>query len=79
MKKWTENAAIAALTGDVKVQDKVIVCNGGFKGLTACSAYDYLTNHCRYHGILKAKKESKDRWSITNEAKDLVACKSSID
>lgn len=55
MRKWTEKEALAALNGDVKVIGKTIIVTGGFKGLKACSARDYLVNHCGYYSIMKER------------------------
>lgn len=52
MKKiWTERTAIQALkTSDVTfIGDKTMVLGAkGLSGLNACSAFDYLRNHCGY-------------------------------
>lgn len=45
---WTPQTALAALSGNYEVKDKIIIVRGGFAGLTACSAADYLKNHCGY-------------------------------
>jgi len=49
MHQWTEQQALKALNGNVAAYNKQISCYGGFHGLTACSAYDYLCDHCGYH------------------------------
>jgi hypothetical protein len=52
MKKWTENEAKSVLmkSGDVRqTSPKTMVIRGGVKGLTACSAMDYLKNYCGYN------------------------------
>ena len=48
MDHWTEQDALNALNGNVRVNQKQISCYGGFHGLQACSAYDYLCDHCGY-------------------------------
>lgn len=45
---WTPQTALAALSGNYEIKDKIIIVRGGFAGLTACSAADYLKNHCGY-------------------------------
>lgn len=61
MQHWTEPQAIKALNGNVSAHNKVITCYGGFHGLRACSAYDYLCDHCGYHvGDMVVKTELKD-------------------
>jgi hypothetical protein len=47
MKKWTETKA-RKVVGTDKITDKHVVVRGGLSGLTACSALDFLTNHCKY-------------------------------
>ncbi len=59
--QWTEQKALKALNGNVAAYNKQISCIGGFHGLKACSAYDYLCDHCGYHiGDMVVKTESKD-------------------
>lgn len=53
---WTQNAAISALKSGAEINGKVITVTG-LVGLTACSALDYLRNHCGFTVI--AKKEAK--------------------
>ena len=61
MHQWTEPQALKALNGNVSSHNKVITCYGGFHGLRACSAYDYLCDHCGYHiGDMVVKAEQKD-------------------
>jgi len=48
MYQWTEQNALRALNGNVSIYNKEISCYGGFDGLRACSAYDYLCDHCGY-------------------------------
>lgn len=49
MKKWTETSAISTLNKNgAEVRNKVIIGGNGLKGLTSCSALDYLVNHCGY-------------------------------
>lgn len=48
MNQWTEQKALKALNGNVNVDQKHISCYGGFQGLRACSAYDFLCDHCGY-------------------------------
>ena len=45
---WTEQTALAALQGNVEIKDKIILVRSGVKGLTSCSAMDYLKNHHGY-------------------------------
>ena len=54
MKKvWTENTALAALKGaDVKGKLITTTRGSGLQGLQACSALDYLVNHCGYRSRL---------------------------
>jgi len=53
MKNWTENTAMDFLsTRGIKFNtNKVLIALEGFKGLTSCSARDYLVNHCGYRQI----------------------------
>lgn len=56
-RKWTELSARLYLerhNDNVEVRGKIIIIKapGGFKGLTSCSALDYLVNHCGYMSIL---------------------------
>jgi len=61
MYQWTEQKALRALNGNVSVHNKQIVGTGGFYGLKACSAYDYLCGHCGYHvRDMNVKTASKD-------------------
>lgn len=61
MQQWTEHQALKALNGNVSTQNKVISCYGGFQGLQACSAYDFLCDHCGYHtGNMQVKTEAKE-------------------
>ena len=49
MRKWTENTAVSFLNKNgAEVRGKVVLSNNGLKGLTACSALDFLVNHCGY-------------------------------
>ncbi|MBR0597158.1 hypothetical protein [Sinanaerobacter chloroacetimidivorans] len=48
MNHWTEQEALKALKGNVHTNHKHISCYGGFYGLRACSAFDYLCDHCGY-------------------------------
>jgi hypothetical protein len=53
MKKWTENKAVSQLiSSGVEIREKVIIAKGGFKGLSCCSALDFLCNHCGYKSNL---------------------------
>jgi hypothetical protein len=61
MHQWTEPQALRALNGNVSAHNKMISCNGGFYGLQACSAYDYLCDHCGYQiGKMEVIPESKE-------------------
>lgn len=60
MYQWTEHQALKALNGNVSAHNKMISCTGGFQGLRACSAYDFLCDHCGYHvGSMQVKPELK--------------------
>ena len=50
---WTESSAITFLsTRGVEFNtNKVFIALKGFRGLTSCSARDYLVNHCGYIGL----------------------------
>ena len=50
---WTESSAITFLSknGVSFNTKKSFAVQGGFKGLTSCSARDYLVNHCGYIGL----------------------------
>lgn len=49
MKNWTESKAISVLTSNgAEVRGKTIIAKSGLRGLTACSAFDFLRNHCGY-------------------------------
>jgi hypothetical protein len=55
MKKWNETSAKSVLSrvnGVDFVGTKSISVKYGLNGLTACSALDYLKNHCGYIAIL---------------------------
>ncbi len=59
--QWTEQSALKALNGNVAAHNKEINCYGGFHGLRACSAYDYLCDHCGYHpGDMVVKTNLKE-------------------
>jgi len=61
MHHWNEQQALKALNGNVSAHNKMISCYGGFHGLKACSAFDYLRNHCGYRtGDMVVKTEAKD-------------------
>ncbi len=57
MKKFNEHEAIKLVeaTNGIRIEGKRIRKDSatfhGFKGLTTCSAYDYLVNHCGYTGM----------------------------
>lgn len=57
MRKFTEQTALKLVeaTSGIRVEGKRIKKDSqsfhGFKGLTTCSAYDYLINHCGYIGM----------------------------
>lgn len=48
MNQWNEHEALKALNGNIVANNKHISCHGGLHGLRACSAYDYLCDHCGY-------------------------------
>jgi len=50
-KKWTESEAIRYL-GVIK-EGKTIVIEGGTRGLTGCSAVDYLRKYCGYTVVFR--------------------------
>lgn len=51
--KFNENSALTIVTSNGgEVRGKVITAKNGFKGLKACSAFDYLVNHCKYTGLV---------------------------
>lgn len=56
-RKFTEQEAIRLVeaTSGIRIDGKRIRKDSatfrGFKGLTTCSAYDYLVNHCGYVGV----------------------------
>lgn len=53
MRKWNESSAISFLTSrGADVRGKTIISKGGLKGLTSCSARDYLVNYCGYTSSL---------------------------
>lgn len=55
MKKWTENEARSVLmsAGNVRqTSTKTMIIKGGVRGLSACSAIDYLRNYCGYNILL---------------------------
>ena len=54
IKKWNEQTALSYLLscGAENPRNKVILKDKGFKGLKACSAIDYLRNHCGYNILL---------------------------
>ena len=48
-RKWTQETALATLnTSGVEIKSKFIIFKSGLKGLTMCSALDYLVNYCSY-------------------------------
>ena len=61
MKEWTLIKAILALGENIDIIDKTIIVEDGFKGLSACGAYDYLKNVHKYTGRFYPKKKSKTR------------------
>lgn len=48
MNQWNENSALKALNGNVHAYNKQLSGHGGLYGLRACSAFDYLCDHCGY-------------------------------
>ena len=49
MKNLTESKAVSILTANGgEVRGKIVTSKNGLKGLSACSALDYLCNHCNY-------------------------------
>jgi hypothetical protein len=49
MRKWTESQAIHVLNfNGAEVRGKIITAKYGLRGLTSCSALDYLVIHCGY-------------------------------
>ena len=58
MRKWTESEAKRWLvkTSKVEFRGNIIFGNkGGLSGLKACSAFDYLKNHCDYKSSFASK------------------------
>jgi hypothetical protein len=54
MKKFTESQAVSIFNsggGEVSGKRLIIKRDVGLKGLAACSAMDYLLNHCGYVGV----------------------------
>ncbi len=50
-RKWTQETAVSYLSATgAEVRGKVITFSKGLKGLTSCSAVDYLVGHCGYIG-----------------------------
>lgn len=50
-RKWSEQSALKWLdrNSSVEIKSNVIQTReGGLRGLTSCSAYDYLKNYCNY-------------------------------
>jgi len=48
-RKWTQETALAVITTNgAEIKGKFIIFKNGLKGLTGCSALDYLVNHCDY-------------------------------
>ena len=56
-RKWTEQSATEYLNknNSIEIGNKVIK-HEGFKGLTSCSAFAFLTSHC---GYISCNKEGK--------------------
>jgi hypothetical protein len=53
MKNWSESTAVNFLNKNgVEVRGKTIISRNGLKGLTSCSALDFLVNHCGYTSSL---------------------------
>jgi hypothetical protein len=53
---WNEHSAKAyLLKTKADIENKLIKTQGGFDGLTACSAGDYLVNYCGYRVFHKPK------------------------
>lgn len=51
---WNEQLALSYLLGcgAENPRNKVLIRKGGFNGLKACSAVDFLRNHCSYNVLL---------------------------
>ena len=47
-REWNEKSAIKALGYGVTINGKLISTKTGLSGLMACSAKDFLVNHCGY-------------------------------
>ncbi len=57
MKKLTEGEAIKIVTGSGgEISGKFIHAKSGLRGLKACSALDFLVNHCGYKSNLSTYK-----------------------
>lgn len=53
MNTFTESKALSILSSQgADIKDKLIISKGGFRGLTACAALDFLTLHCGYRANL---------------------------
>ena len=50
MNNLTEAKALSILSknGGIEVRSKVVIAKNGVKGLSACSAMDFLSNYCGY-------------------------------
>lgn len=52
-RKWTENSAVAfLLSRGISIKNKIIISEDGLRGLSSCSARDYLVNYCGYKSNL---------------------------
>lgn len=55
-RNWSENSAkLYLLKTKADIDGKLIKTQGGFDGLTACSAADYLVNYCGYRVFHKPR------------------------
>ncbi len=56
-KKWNEEIATSLLKSNgAEIKSKFILVKNGLNGLSACSALDYLKNHCGYKVSLHTVK-----------------------
>lgn len=58
-RKWTVNSAMRYLssTTQTTTNGKFLIVEGGVKGLTGCSAADFLNNHGGMNVVFRPKKE----------------------
>ena len=95
MKHWEEKNAIKVLekAGALVHKELKLIQIGGLTGLTACSARDYLSNHCGFHIVTtevfagqveafkkaEAEKEAEEKKAKTVANKQQVKAKQTAD